>query len=128
QGRARMSEAEKERAKIAGRAGIVAGGTLVSRVLGVVREPVRASAFDARMIDLCVAAFSIPSTLRGLFAEGAASAAFVPVYSELRAKEGEARAKEFHARAAGVLMIALAIVSLVGVLASPLFVLGFASG
>lgn len=123
-----MSGADQERAKIAGRAGIVAGGTLVSRVLGVVRESVMASAFDAALIDLFVVAFTIPNTLRGLFAEGAASAAFVPVYSDLRAKEGEARAKEFHARAAGVLMVALAIVSAIGVLAAPLFVLGFASG
>lgn len=117
-----------ERAALAGRAGVVAGGTLVSRVLGVARESMMAAYFDAAMIDLFVVAFTIPNTLRGLFAEGAASAAFVPVYSELRAKEGAARAKEFHARASGVLMVALAVLSVVGVLAAPVLVTAFASG
>ncbi|UJR82728.1 murein biosynthesis integral membrane protein MurJ [Sandaracinus amylolyticus] len=124
----RAPSAASERAALAGRAGIVAAGTLVSRVLGVARESVMAACFDAALIDLFVVAFTIPNTLRGLFAEGAASAAFVPVYSDLRAKEGAARAKEFHARAAGVLMIALAVLSIVGVIAAPALVVAFASG
>jgi putative peptidoglycan lipid II flippase len=117
-----------EREALAGRTAVVAGGTLVSRVLGLVRESVMAAYFDAAMIDLFVVAFTIPNTLRGLFAEGAAAAAFVPVYSELRAKEGAARAKEFHARASGVLMIALVVLSVIGVLAAPVLVTAFASG
>ncbi|AKF04669.1 murein biosynthesis integral membrane protein MurJ [Sandaracinus amylolyticus] len=124
----RAPSAASERAALAGRAGIVAAGTLVSRVLGVARESVMAACFDAALIDLFVVAFTIPNTLRGLFAEGAASAAFVPVYSDLRAKEGAARAKEFHVRAAGVLMIALAVLSVVGVIAAPALVVAFASG
>ncbi|MDQ3036145.1 MAG: murein biosynthesis integral membrane protein MurJ, partial [Myxococcota bacterium] len=102
--------------------------TLVSRVLGLVRESVMAAFFETAMIDLFVVAFTIPNTLRGLFAEGAASAAFVPIYSELRAKEGAERAKEFHARATGVLMVALVVLSVVGVLAAPVLVTAFASG
>lgn len=122
------SAGSSERAALAGRAGVVAAGTLVSRVLGLARESVMAAFFDAAAIDLFVVAFTIPNTLRGLFAEGAASAAFVPVYSELRAKEGLERAKEFHARAAGVLMVTLAVLSVLGVLGAPLLVIAFASG
>lgn len=117
-----------ERGQIARRAGVVAGATLVSRVLGVARESVMAACFPKEWIDLWVVAFTIPNTLRGLFAEGGTSAAFVPIYSELRAKEGEARAREFQSHASGALALTLAIVSIVGVVASPLILLGFASG
>jgi putative peptidoglycan lipid II flippase len=117
-----------EQGGVATRAGVVAAGTLVSRLLGVVRESVIAACFPAAWIDLWVVAFTIPNTLRGLLAEGAASAAFVPVYSELRAREGEARAREFHARAVGAMVLVLAIVSLAGVFAAPALVVAFASG
>jgi putative peptidoglycan lipid II flippase len=117
-----------EHKALTARAGIVAAGTLVSRVLGVVRESVMAAYFDKGMIDLFVVAFTIPNALRGLFAEGAASAAFVPIYSELRANEGPHRAKEFHARAVGVLMLVLLVLSVLGVLGAPWLVTAFASG
>lgn len=117
-----------ERDAVTARAGVVAAGTLVSRVLGVVRESVIAAYFDKAMIDLFVVAFTIPNALRGLFAEGAASAAFVPIYSELRASEGKERARQFHARAVGVLMWVLAALSLLGMLGAPWLVTAFASG
>ncbi len=119
---------DTERKALTARAGIVAAGTLVSRALGVVRESVMAAYFDKAMIDLFVVAFTIPNALRGLFAEGAASAAFVPIYSELRAHEGPHRAKEFHARAVGVLMVVLLALSIAGVLGAPWLVTAFASG
>lgn len=122
------SSSSSERGQIARRAGVVAAATLVSRVLGVARESVMAACFPAAWIDLWVVAFTIPNTLRGLFAEGGTSAAFVPIYSELRAKEGEARAREFQSHASGALAVTLAIVSALGVIGAPIVLLGFASG
>ena len=116
------------RGGLAQRAGIVAAGTLVSRVLGVLRESVIAAFFPAATIDLWIVAFTIPNTLRGLLAEGAASAAFVPLYAELRAREGDVAARAFHARAAGAMLVALAAVTAVGVVAAPAIVTAFASG
>lgn len=119
---------EDGRGQIARRAGLIAAMTMISRMLGVAREAVIAACFPTAAIDLWVVAFTIPNTLRALFAEGGTNAAFVPVYAEVRAKEGAARAKEVYARAAGALAVMLAIVSAVGVALAPWIVLGFGSG
>ena len=65
------SAAETERKKITGRAGIVAAGTLFSRVLGLVRDQVLAAIFSRAATDAFFVAFTIPNVLRQLLAEGA---------------------------------------------------------
>ena len=56
--------------------------TLASRVLGLVREQVLAALFGAgNEMDAFIVAFRIPNLVRDLFAEGAMSAAFVPVFT-----------------------------------------------
>lgn len=61
------------------------GGTLVSRVLGLVREQAIAWAFGANaMTDAFWVAFRIPNFLRRLFAEGSFSVAFVPVLTQTK--------------------------------------------
>lgn len=96
--------------------GIVAAGTLISRVLGVVRDQVFAAYFSRGMTDLFFDAFTIPNALRGLLAEGAVANALVPVYTELRTKEGAEPARRFYASFRGTMLIVLFLVSLVGVL------------
>ena len=62
---------------------VTSGSTLLSRVLGMVRETVFAALFgDNAAADAFFVAFRIPNFLRRLFAEGAFSQAFVPVLSE----------------------------------------------
>ena len=119
---------KEERAKIVGRAGIVGAGTLLSRILGYGRDAMIAGLFTRRETDAFLVALVIPNALRQLFAEGAVSSAVVPVLSERLANGGDAVARPFFARARGISLLAVSIVSVLGVLfARPLTSL-FASG
>lgn len=121
-------EGRKEREKLVGRAGIVGAGTLASRVLGFGRDVVIAALFNRAQTDAFAVALTIPNALRQLFAEGAVSSAVVPVLSERIAKAGDDEAKKFFARARGVSLLALVVVSIAGIaFAGPLTEL-FASG
>ena len=71
-------------------AGIVAGAVMLSRILGLCRELIFAGLFGAgRGMDAFITAFRAPNLLRDLFAEGALSTAFVTVFSQKIATEGE---------------------------------------
>ena len=105
------------------------GNTLLSRILGFVRDLVMARMFGAdAATDAFFVAFKIPNFLRRLFAEGAFSVAFVPVLSEYRAKRSEAELREFIDRMAGTLGLVLLLTTLVGVLAAPVLIMLFAPG
>jgi putative peptidoglycan lipid II flippase len=109
-------------------AGVVAFGTLVSRVLGALRDVVIAASFPLASTDAFFVAFTIPNALRALLAEGAVSAAFVPLYTEALTKDGPARAKEVHRTLAGAFLAVLAVVTVLGVLLAPAFVTLYAAG
>ncbi|WP_285906017.1 murein biosynthesis integral membrane protein MurJ [Pseudodesulfovibrio pelocollis] len=92
---------------IARNAAVVAGATLVSRVLGFVRDMIVAFALGAGVFaDAFFVAFRIPNLLRRLFGEGSLTMAFIPVYSRVREEEGEEAAQAM-ARSA---MIWLAVI------------------
>jgi putative peptidoglycan lipid II flippase len=114
--------------EIVRRAGVVAAGTLTSRILGAARDAVVAAVFALAATDAFWLAFTIPNALRVLLGEGAVSAAFVPVFTEVREREGKARAKEFYRDLIGAMAVVLALVSLVGVLGAPWIVKGYAWG
>ena len=118
---ARAAEGKSEREKLVGRAGIVGAGTLASRVLGFGRDMAIAALFTRGQTDAFAVALTIPNTLRQLLAEGAVSSAVVPVLSERLAKGGDEAGRAFFARARGVSLLALVVVSVLGVLfAGPL--------
>ena len=101
----------------------VSGLTLLSRILGFVRDFVIAHAFGAGMAtDAFVVAFRLPNLLRRLFAEGAFSQAFVPLLGEYRNRRGEADTHRLVDRTASVLFVALLAVSLLGVVAAPVLI------
>lgn len=103
--------------------------TLVSRVLGFVRDVVLARAFGAGpMMDAFIVAFKIPNFLRRLFAEGSFSLAFVPVLNEYRERGDEAALKSLIDATAGSLMAVLLLVTGLGMLAAPWVVALFAPG
>jgi putative peptidoglycan lipid II flippase len=98
----------------------VSGMTLLSRILGFVRDFVIARTFGAGMMtDAFFVAFRLPNLLRRLFAEGAFSQAFVPVLAEYRNRRGEVETKTLIDRVASVLFLALVVVSAVGAVAAP---------
>jgi len=108
---------------------VVSSMTFLSRILGLVREIVFAAVFgDGAAADAFFVAFRIPNFLRRLFAEGAFSQAFVPVLSEYRKKHTFVEIKTFIDQVAGRLSLILAIVTVVGVVASPLLATVFAWG
>lgn len=120
-GAARAAEGKAEREKLVGRAGVVGAGTLASRVLGFGRDMAIAALFTRAQTDAFAVALTIPNTLRQLLAEGAVSSAVVPVLSARLAKGGDDAGRAFFARARGVSLVVLVLVSVLGVLfAGPL--------
>jgi putative peptidoglycan lipid II flippase len=107
----------------------VSGMTLVSRVLGFVRDMVIARAFGAGLYtDAFFVAFRLPNLLRRLFAEGAFSQAFVPILSEAKATRGADQTRLLVDRVATLLALVVLAVSAIGVLAAPLVVYVSAPG
>jgi putative peptidoglycan lipid II flippase len=103
-------------------------GTCVSRVLGLAREVVTAAFFGAsRELDAFNVAYTLANVARQLLAEGALSAAFVPVFS--RALEtGRVRALSLARQAMSVLAFASLCVTVLGVFGAPLLTLVMAPG
>lgn len=109
--------------------GIVGGMTLLSRVLGFVREIMFATAFGAgAAMDAFLVALQIPNFGRRMFAEGAFSQAFVPVFTETKTRQDHAAARDLVAVVSGTLGGVLSLVTLLGCLAAPVLVWLFASG
>lgn len=107
----------------------VASGTFLSRVLGLAREQVFAHLFGATLAaDAFFAAYRIPNLLRDLFAEGALSSAFVPIFKQELHKSGKDAAFELAQVCFGVLTIILALVVFAGMLLSPWIVKFIAPG
>ncbi|MBI3054406.1 MAG: murein biosynthesis integral membrane protein MurJ [Betaproteobacteria bacterium] len=103
--------------------------TLVSRILGFVRDTVIARAFGAGLAtDAFFVAFRIPNLLRRLFAEGAFAQAFVPILAEYKNRRGEAETRLLVDHVAGLLALALFIVTLIGIAAAPVIVYVSAPG
>src|SRR5690606_22377404 len=103
--------------------------TLLSRVLGMVRDVVVAAYFGSgAAADAFFVAFKIPNFLRRLFAEGAFAQAFVPVLSEYREKYSPAQVKQLIDRTAGMLGLVLTALTALCVVASPYLIMLFAPG
>ncbi|KAF0144320.1 MAG: virulence factor, partial [Rhodospirillaceae bacterium] len=103
--------------------------TLISRITGFARDILIANALGAGLVaDAFFAAFKLPNLFRRLFAEGAFSAAFVPLYASTIETDGRTAANAFATRALSTLtMILLAIVGLIEVV-MPWVLLLFAPG
>ena len=122
------SRAKTSGGEIVRRAGVLATGTLLSRILGAVRDAIVAAVFALAATDAFWLAFTIPNALRVLLGEGAVSAAFVPVFTEVREREGMDRAKEFFRNLVGAMAVVLFLVTLIGVLGAPWIVKAYAWG
>jgi putative peptidoglycan lipid II flippase len=108
---------------------LVGALTLVSRVLALVRDVQFARAFGAGSgMDVFLVAQMIPNLGRRMFAEGAFSQAFVPVFTATKTTGTQNDARDLMAVVMGTLGGVLSLVTLVGCLAAPFLLLLFASG
>ncbi|HWQ68469.1 MAG TPA: murein biosynthesis integral membrane protein MurJ [Patescibacteria group bacterium] len=112
---------EQERSGgIARAAGVVSGATLLSRILGFVRDLIIARSFGAgTATDAFFAAFRLPNMLRELLGEGALSAAFIPVFTESFRTRGREGAWRLAWTALTLLALLLVAVSIAGILLAP---------
>jgi putative peptidoglycan lipid II flippase len=102
---------------------IVSFMTLLSRILGLVRDVVFARLFGASIVmDAFIVANRIPNMLRRFFAEGAFSQGFVPVMARYREKHGHDEAQQFVDSVAGTLGLILFLATLAGVILAPILV------
>jgi putative peptidoglycan lipid II flippase len=100
-----------------GRALWISAATMVSRVLGLVRDQIFAALIGANAFsDAFVAAFRIPNLLRDLFAEGALSAAFVPTFADYQRNRGAGEAFRLANMVMGFILVVVGALSLLGVL------------
>jgi putative peptidoglycan lipid II flippase len=118
-----------ENSRVIKAAGVVGAATLLSRILGYIRDAVIAWYFGAgHSSDAFIAAFRIPNLLRKLFGEGAISNAFIPVLTDYLTEDGKDEGLRLARSALFVLSILLVVLSILGVLLAPLIVKVIAPG
>lgn len=101
----------------------VSGMTLLSRILGFVRDFVIARTFGAGLAtDAFFVAFKLPNLLRRMFAEGAFSQAFVPILGEYKNKRGQAETLTLVDHVTSLLSMALFAVTALGIALAPFLV------
>lgn len=107
---------------------VVSALTLLSRILGLVRDVTLAAAFGGARLDAFFVAQMIPNLGRRMFAEGAFSQAFIPVFTETKTQRPHEDVRELTSVVMGTLGGVLALITIAGCLAAPLMVWLFAPG
>ena len=108
-----------EEKKIVQAAGIIGSATLVSRILGFVRDAVIAYIFGAgRDADAFFVAYRIPNLLRRLVGEGALTVSFIPIFTEELAKGSKDKAQKLVSTAFTFFSIILIILTVFGIIFS----------
>ncbi|WP_159715301.1 murein biosynthesis integral membrane protein MurJ [Blochmannia endosymbiont of Camponotus nipponensis] len=103
--------------------------TVLSRVLGFIRDTIIARIFGASIItDVFFIAFKLPNLLRRIFAEGAFYQVFLPVLSEYQCSKSKEDIRDFIAGVSGWLIITIVIVVVVGLLVAPWIIMVTAPG
>ncbi len=103
---------------------LVAAGIFLSRIFGLVRQAAFSHFFGVKSdaADAFSAAFRIPNFLQNLFGEGVLSASFIPVYSRLLKQGDEEESGRVAGAVGAILGLSIAVIVLIGVLATPLFI------
>ncbi len=118
------------KSNIARSAGIASAAIFLSRISGLVRESVMSARFGAGAsptMDAFIIAFKIPNLTRDLFAEGALSSAFVPIFTKYLATKGKEEAQRLYNLVATALILIVGLICLLGIISSPQLVEAFAS-
>ncbi|TDQ78811.1 putative peptidoglycan lipid II flippase [Dongia mobilis] len=107
----------------------VGGMTLISRLLGFVREILIAGILGTGpMAEAFIVAMRLPNLLRQMFAEGAFSAAFIPIFTRRMVEEGAGGARRFAEQVLSVMLMLLLALTLAAELAMPWLIQLFAPG
>ena len=107
----------------------VGGWTFISRVAGLIRDIFTTNLLGASFFhDIFVVVLKIPNVFRKLFAEGAFSQAFIPIYSEYIGRKDDKGSQDFLNALFGILLSALFIFTALALLFTPIFILIFAPG
>jgi putative peptidoglycan lipid II flippase len=124
-----IKKTDHENDRVTKAAGVVGSATLLSRIFGFIRDVVIAWFFGAGLSsDAFFVAFRIPNLLRRLFAEGSLSVAFIPVFTDMLTNRGKEDAFEMARSAIRLLSVLLVIVTIAGILMSPLIIRILAPG
>ena len=124
-----MSTDKQHKSSLFKSAGLVSGATAFSRILGLIREQVMAYYFGAGMAtDAFVTAFRIPNLLRDMFAEGALSSAFIPVFKEKMVKESDEEAFRLGNIVITAILLVVGVIVLLGIVATPIIIYLSANG
>lgn len=108
---------------------VVSAMTMLSRVLGLVRDMVLLNVFGAgKEFDVFVVAFRIPNFFRRLFAEGAFSQAFIPVLTEYKTERLHAEVQILISRVFGCLLAIMSTLTLFAMIVAPSIVYIYAPG
>ncbi len=117
-----MSPPKKKRL-LARAAGLISAATMLSRLLGLIREQLFAALMGASFLaDAFVVAFRIPNLLRDLFAEGALAQAFIPTFKADLKSNGQQSAYELGNRLAGTLLVVIGTIVAISVFFAPAIV------
>ena len=107
----------------------VGGWTFISRVAGLIRDIFTTNLLGASFFhDIFVVVLKIPNVFRKLFAEGAFSQAFIPIYSEYIGRKDDKGSQDFLNALFGILLSVLFIFTALALLFAPIFILIFAPG
>jgi putative peptidoglycan lipid II flippase len=108
---------------------LVAAAILLSRIAGLARERIFAHFFgNSAVADAFRAALRIPNALQNLFGEGVLSASFIPVYARLLAEDKKDDAGRVAGAIFSLLALAMSLLVLAGVLATPWLITVIAPG
>lgn len=118
-----------EKKRITKAAGIIGFFTLVSRVLGFLRDMIIAWIFGAGILtDAFFVAFRLPNLFRRLFGEGSLTVSFIPVFSSHMATYGKHEAFQLARSAVRMLSIVLVVFTVIGIIAAPWIIRMIAPG
>ena len=120
-----MSQKTNPSARLSARlASIFAGGTMLSRILGLVRDMVVGALVAVGSRDAFILAFKLPNMLRDMIGEGALNAAFVPVYTKTLENDGDQEFKKLVSSAMSSMLLVLLALTALGTVLVPILLGG----
>ncbi len=103
--------------------------SIVSRLLGLLRDRLLASHFGAGdVLDAYYTAFKLPDFIFNIFILGALSSAFIPVFIEVKKQQGENKAWAVTNTILNFLLLIMLVLCIVGIILAPYFIPALAPG